>query len=515
MNRAYDAIAVVDFGSQYTQLIARRIREEGVYAEIFSCTQGLEKVLEMEPAGIILSGGPASVFEEDAPTYDAAVFDQGIPVLGICYGMQLMAHLLGGVVKAADNREYGRRPVNVTVGAETPLAGLRGEIQTWMSHGVQVENLPRGFSSIAQSDTCPIAAMADRSRHLYGVQFHPEVRHTPDGQNIIRRFLFDICHATTGWTMEAFEEWTIERVREQVGDNLVIGGVSGGVDSSVMAALLARALGDRFVAIFVDNGLLRLGEREEVAAVLRDKLGVRMEVVDASKQFLDALAGVTDPEVKRKRIGHTFIDIFEQAAKKYENSKYLAQGTLYPDVIESVSFRGPSVTIKSHHNVGGLPEKMNLKLVEPLRELFKDEVRELGRNLGVPEMIVSRHPFPGPGLAVRILGEVTEERLQVLRQADQIFIQELRNAGWYEKVSQALAVLLPVKSVGVMGDARTYEHVVALRSVNTWDFMTADFSPLPHDLLGQVSTRIINEVKGVNRVVYDVSSKPPATVEWE
>ncbi len=515
MQRDYDAVAVVDFGSQYTQLIARRIREEGVYAEIFSCTRGLEPVLALNPAGIILSGGPASVFEEDAPSYDSRVFELGLPVLGICYGMQLMGHLLGGEVKDSESREYGRRPVEILVSAETPLAGLTGEIQTWMSHGVQVEKPPKGFSVIARSDTCTIAAMANRSKKLYGVQFHPEVRHTPDGQAMLRHFLFDICRARTGWTMSAFEEWTVERIRNQVGDNLVIGGVSGGVDSSVMAALMARALGERFVAIFVDNGLLRQGERDEVEIALREQLGVRLEVVDATDRFLNVLKDVGDPEEKRKRIGHTFIEVFEDAAKHYENSTFLAQGTLYPDVIESVSFRGPSVTIKSHHNVGGLPEKMNMALVEPLRELFKDEVRDLGRNLGVPEGIVSRHPFPGPGLAVRILGEVTAERLEILRQADHIFIGELRESGWYDKVSQALAVLLPVKSVGVMGDARTYEHVIALRSVDTWDFMTADYSPLPHDLLGRVSTRIINEVRGVNRVVYDVSSKPPATVEWE
>ncbi len=515
MSATFDTVVIVDFGSQYSQLIARRVREEGVFAEILSCEAGVEAVRARHPIGVILSGGPSSVHEEGAPSIDPEIFRLGVPVLGICYGMQLMALLLGGRVVPSELREYGRREVDVLEGGGTPLAGIEGGTLTWMSHGDRIEELPEGFRVVARSDSCPVAAMADEARRLYGVQFHPEVRHTARGQEILRRFLFESCGASGGWSMGAFEVEAVRRVREQVGDGVVIGGVSGGVDSTVMAALLARAVGERFIALFVDNGLLRKGEAEEVAALLGERLHVRLEVVDAAGRFLAALRGVTDPEEKRVRIGHTFIEVFEEAAGRHADARFLAQGTLYPDVIESVSFRGPSATIKSHHNVGGLPERMKLELVEPLRELFKDEVRDLGRELGLPESIVGRHPFPGPGLAVRILGEVTPERLAVLREADAIFLEELRAAGWYDKVSQALAVLLPVRSVGVMGDARTYEHVVALRSVDTWDFMTADYSPLPHDLLGRVATRIINEVKGVNRVVYDISSKPPATVEWE
>ncbi len=514
MHNGFDTLAVVDFGSQYTQLIARRARELGVYAEIVSCYAGLEAVKKMNPVGIILSGGPGSVHQENSPTIEKEILQLDVPVLGICYGMQLMAHLLGGKVVPTTQSEYGRKTISVTNPGLSPLQGMEGERITWMSHGDQIEKLPAGFRITAESDTCPIAAIAHETQKLYGLQFHPEVRHTPDGIDMLRTFLFDICQAETGWSMEAFEQRAIESIRDMVGDGYVIGGVSGGVDSSVMAALLGRAIGDRFLGIFVDNGLLRKNEREKVARALQD-VGVNLEVVDASQQFLDSLKGVTDPEKKRKAIGHTFIDVFVAEAKKHADASFLAQGTLYPDVIESVSFKGPSAVIKSHHNVGGLPEDMNLKLVEPLRELFKDEVRVLGRRLGLPENLIERHPFPGPGLGVRILGEVTEERLRLLREADAIFIEELRASGWYKKVSQALAVLLPVKSVGVMGDDRTYEQVVALRSVDTWDFMTADFSPLPHELLGTVATRIINEVRGINRVVYDISSKPPATVEWE
>ncbi len=515
MSERFETIAVVDFGSQYVQLIARRVREEGVYAEIISCEAGIDGIRALDPVGIILSGGPANLHEEGAPSIDREIFDLELPVLGICYGLQLMAHLLGGRVIIGESREYGRRAVEVLSNPGKLLVGLEGEIDTWMSHGVQVDRVPPGFRVTAVSDTCPVAAMEDVERGLFGVQFHPEVRHTPRGREILHSFLYDICGAEGGWSMGAFERQAVKKIREKVGDATVIGGVSGGVDSTVMAVLLNRALGERFTGIFVDNGLLRKGEREEVAAVLHDRMGVQLEVLDASDRFLEALAGIEDPEEKRKRIGHTFIDLFEQEARRHEGTRFLAQGTLYPDVIESVSFRGPSATIKSHHNVGGLPERMDLELVEPLRELFKDEVRELGRELGLPESVVTRHPFPGPGLAVRVLGDVTPERLEILREADDVFLGELRKAGWYDKVSQALAVLLPVKTVGVMGDARTYEHVIALRSVDTWDFMTADFSPLPHDLLGRVATRITNEIKGVNRVVYDVSSKPPATVEWE
>lgn len=515
MTHGYDTIAVLDFGSQYTQLIARRIREKGVYAEILPCFASREEVEKLNPVGLVLSGGPASVHEEGSPKGDPDIFNLGVPVLGICYGMQWMAVELGGKVHPSDMREYGRRDIEIGSDAGILFKGIEGDTATWMSHGDQLDTLPEGFTVTAKSPTCPVAAMGNEAKKFYGVQFHPEVRHTVRGHELLDNFLFEVCHARTGWSMEEFERQEIEKIRELVGTGRVIGGVSGGVDSTVMAALLARAIGDQFIAIFVDNGLLRKNEREQVKHSLQDALGVNLEVVDATDQFLTALEGVSDPEQKRKKIGYTFIDIFDAEAAKHTDADFLAQGTLYPDVIESVSAKGPSATIKSHHNVGGLPEKMNLKLIEPLRELFKDEVRELGRRLGIPEELVSRHPFPGPGLAVRLLGEVSAERLAILREADAIFIEELRAAGWYDKVSQALAVLLPVRSVGVMGDYRTYEEVIALRSVDTWDFMTADFSPLPHDLLGRVSTRIINEVKGVNRVVYDVSSKPPATVEWE
>lgn len=510
----FETLVIVDFGSQYTQLIARRSRELGVFAEIISCEAGMDAVRNANPVGIILSGGPDSVLRDGSPTISREIFEVGVPVLGICYGMQLMALLMGGRVEASDHSEYGRKPVQLLERKQVPFRGLPRDITTWMSHGDQILKLPDGFSTIAESDTCPVAAMANPKKNLYGFQFHPEVRHTPDGIDMLRQFLFDICKSKDGWSMEAFEREAIDAIHARVGDAHVIGGVSGGVDSSVMAALLGQALGEQFTGIFVDNGLLRKNEREQVETTLR-AVGVKLEVIDARAQFLSALSGVTDPEEKRKKIGHTFIEVFEKASEKHKDATFLAQGTLYPDVIESVSYKGPSAKIKTHHNVGGLPETMKLALVEPLRELFKDEVRELGKRLGLPQAMVGRHPFPGPGLAVRILGEVTEERLSVLREADAIFIEELRREGWYDKVSQALAVLLPVKSVGVMGDARTYEHVIALRSVDTWDFMTADYSPLPHELLGRISTRIINSVRGVNRVVYDISSKPPATVEWE
>jgi len=511
----YDSVLVIDFGSQYTQLIARRIRERGVYAEILPCTAELDDIKAHNPVALILSGGPASLYDEDAPAADPGVLELDIPVLGICYGLHWIAREAGGEVRGSDAAEYGRRVVNVLDDHSPLFDDVPTETTTWMSHGDQVERLPDGFRLIGKSDTCPVAAMANDDRKIYALQFHPEVRHSVDGTTILNNFLDKIVGAKSGWSMAAFEEKEVAKVREQVGDGYVIGGVSGGVDSTVMAALLHRAIGDKFLGVFVDNGLLRKDEVEQVYDILHNQLGVNLLVVDASDRFLDGLAGVTDPEQKRKIIGHTFIEVFDEEAVKHSEAQWLAQGTLYPDVIESVSFKGPSVTIKSHHNVGGLPEHMKLKLIEPLRELFKDEVRELGKRLGIPEHIVNRHPFPGPGLAVRILGEITRERLAVLREADAIFIHELRESGWYDKVSQALAVLLPVKSVGVMGDARTYADVIALRSVNTWDFMTADFSALPHDLLGKVSTRIINEVRGVNRVVYDVSSKPPATVEWE
>jgi len=511
----FDTIVVLDFGSQYTQLIARRIRENGVYAEILPCDTPMSAVEALYPAGLILSGGPASVYEEGAPTADPKLLEMGLPVLGICYGMGWMAQRLGGKVVPSEHREYGRREIELVEAQGSPLQGIDNKSVTWMSHGDQIETVPEGFHVVAKSSTCPVAAMSNPNKRFHAVQFHPEVRHTVQGTEILKQFLFEIVGAKTGWSMEAFEKSEIEKIRNTVGGGRVIGAVSGGVDSSVMAVLLAKALGEKFIAIFVDNGLLRKNEREQVEKLLAGRLGVNLQVVDARKKFIDALAGIEEPEAKRKAIGRTFIEVFEEQAAKHPDANWLAQGTLYPDVIESVSFKGPSATIKTHHNVGGLPERMKLELIEPLRELFKDEVRDLGRGMGLPEELVARHPFPGPGLAVRVLGEVTEGRLEVLREADAIFIEELRAAEWYNRVSQALVILLPVKSVGVMGDYRTYEHVVALRSVDTWDFMTADFSPLPHELLGKVSTRIINEVKGVNRVVYDVSSKPPATVEWE
>jgi GMP synthase (glutamine-hydrolysing) len=515
MNHKYDTIAVLDFGSQFTQLIARRIRELGVYAEILPCDSDIEKVKALNAVGVILSGGPASIHEEDAPYANPELLNLNLPTFGICYGMHWIVHTLGGEVLAAnESGEYGRREIDIVDASDSPLNGISGSTLTWMSHRDQINSLPDGLKIVAKSETCPVAAMADHSKGLYGVQFHPEVRHTEEGTKILKNFLFDICNAETGWSMDAFEKDEIEKIRKQVGTGTVIGGVSGGVDSSVMATLMAKAIGEKFVAIFVDNGLLRKNEREQVVEMLA-KHGVNLKVIDARERFLNGLAGVTDPEVKRKRIGHTFIEVFDEESSKYSDAGFLAQGTLYPDVIESISSKGPSATIKSHHNVGGLPDDMKMDLVEPLRELFKDEVRELGRKMGLSEEVIERHPFPGPGLAVRILGEITAARLETVREADAIFMEELRAAGWYLKVSQALAVLLPVKTVGVMGDSRTYDEVIALRSVDTWDFMTADFSPLPHDLLGRVSTRIINEVRGVNRVVYDISSKPPATVEWE
>ncbi|MBS1262310.1 MAG: GMP synthase [glutamine-hydrolyzing] [Calditrichaeota bacterium] len=513
--RDFDTVLVIDFGSQYTQLIARRIRERGVYAEILPCTASIDDVRAVEPVALILSGGPASLYDDGAPDASPELLALDVPVLGICYGMQWIARELGGDVRSAEFAEYGRREVEVGDAAGSVLANVPARTITWMSHRDQIAHLPGGFRVIGRSETCPVAALADDTRRFHGLQFHPEVRHTEHGAEIIDSFLFEIARARRGWSMEAFEHEQIRRIRERVGDGHVIGGVSGGVDSTVMSALLNRAIGDRFLAVFVDNGLLRKGEATQVRNTLHGELGVNLVTVDAGDRFLAALAGVTDPEDKRRRIGHTFIEVFDEEAVRQREARFLAQGTLYPDVIESISHRGPSATIKTHHNVGGLPDGMRLELIEPLRELFKDEVRELGRRLALPERVVNRHPFPGPGLAVRILGEVTRERLAVLREADAIFIEELRAAGWYENTSQALAVLLPVKTVGVMGDARTYADVIALRSVDTWDFMTADFSPLPHDLLGRVATRIINQVRGVNRVVYDVSSKPPATVEWE
>ena len=509
-------ILILDFGSQYTQLIARRIRESRVYCEIHPCTVGIDRIRSLAPQGIVLSGGPASVYDPEAPRVSAEVFELGVPVLGICYGMQLMTHLLGGRVARGLKREYGLAHITVDE-ARGPLTGFRpGEtLPVWMSHADRIEAMPPGFRALAHTENSPVAAMGHEDRPWYGVQFHPEVVHTPRGSEMLEAFLFDVCGCEPTWTMGSFIEATVREIRETVGDRRVICALSGGVDSSVVALLLHRALGDRLTCIFVDNGLLRKGEAEKVVRTFRDHFHLNLLHVDAADLFLERLEGVTDPEQKRKIIGNEFIYLFEREARKLGDVEFLAQGTLYPDVIESVSFKGPSATIKSHHNVGGLPERMNLKLVEPLRELFKDEVREVGRELGLPEEILERHPFPGPGLAIRILGEVTRERLDVLREADAIVREEIVREGVHRSVWQAFCVLLPVKTVGVMGDERTYEHVVAVRSVNSVDGMTADWSRLPYELLGRISNRIINEVDGVNRVVYDISSKPPATIEWE
>ncbi|MCS0496311.1 glutamine-hydrolyzing GMP synthase [Ancylobacter sp. MQZ15Z-1] len=514
----HDTILIIDFGSQVTQLIARRVREEGVYSEIVPFQHAAEAFERMKPVGVILSGSPASVLDENAPLPPPSVFDSGVPVLGICYGEQAMSHMLGGKVEAGHDREFGRAAV--TVARPSALYDgtweVGGEYPVWMSHGDRVTAIPPGFEVIATSPGAPFAMIADETRHYYAMQFHPEVVHTPHGAALIRNFVRRISGATGDWGMKAYREESIRRIREQVGSEKVICGLSGGVDSSVAAVLIHEAIGDQLTCVFVDHGLLRLGEAEKVVTLFRDAYNIPLVHVDASELFLGALEGVTDPEVKRKTIGKLFIDVFEDEAKKIGGAAFLAQGTLYPDVIESVSFTGgPSVTIKSHHNVGGLPERMNMKLVEPLRELFKDEVRELGRELGLPEVFVGRHPFPGPGLAIRCPGEITREKLDILRLADEIYLEEIRRGGLYDDIWQAFAVILPVKTVGVMGDYRTYDYVVGLRAVTSVDGMTADFYPFDMAFLGRVATRIVNEVKGVNRVVYDVTSKPPGTIEWE
>jgi GMP synthase (glutamine-hydrolysing) len=512
-----DLVLILDFGSQYTQLIARRIREAGVYCEIHPYKLSLEEIGKMAPRALVLSGGPASVYGEGAPRVDPGLFSIGVPILGICYGLQLMAYLLGGEVRRAAEAEYG--PATVTVDAPRGVLGRfeAGEsLEVWMSHGDQIAELPRGFAPLATTASTPFAAIADEARKIYGIQFHPEVAHTRRGRDVLEAFLFDVAGLSATWTPASFIEQAIEGIQHKVGphDRAILG-LSGGVDSSVAAILCQRALGDRLVCIFVDNGLLRLREAEQVIRMFRDHFQLKVVHVDAGARFLKELYGVTDPERKRKIIGRVFIEVFEEEAKKVDRARFLVQGTLYPDVIESVSFKGPSAVIKSHHNVGGLPERMQLGLVEPLRELFKDEVRAAGLALGMPREVLFRHPFPGPGLAVRCLGDLSETRLAVLRAADAIFDEELRAAGYYDRVWQSFCVLLPVRSVGVMGDERTYDEVIALRAVESTDGMTADWARLPHELVSRVSARIINEVRGVNRVVLDVSSKPPATIEWE
>jgi len=511
-----ERILILDFGSQYTQLIARRIREAHVYCEIHPCTVSGEFIRDFGAKGIVLSGGPASVLAEDAPGVDASVFELGVPVLGVCYGMQLMTHMLGGEVGQAHHREFGRAQLSVddVLGLFAPVAG-EGQIEVWMSHGDRIETPPPGFVTIAHTANAPHAAMANHDRRFYGIQFHPEVAHTPQGSEILSHFARAICACSGSWTMGSYIETAKRQIRELVGDGKVLCALSGGVDSSVAAVLIHEAIGDQLTCVFVNNGLLRLGEAEKVQQIFRDQFRIRLDYVEAVDRFLKLLSGITDPEEKRKRIGREFIAIFDEEAGKMGEVDFLAQGTLYPDVIESVSFKGPSAVIKSHHNVGGLPERMKMQLVEPLRELFKDEVRELGRELGIPEDIISRQPFPGPGLAIRCLGAVTRDYLDMLRLADAIVLQEIKSAGLYRKIWQSFAVFLPVQSVGVMGDERTYENCIALRAVESVDGMTADFAHLPHDLLAKIANRIINEVRGVNRVVYDITSKPPGTIEWE
>jgi len=527
MMKFTEKILVLDFGSQYTQLIARRVREQKVYSEILPYNVTIDRIRGFAPKGIILSGGPSSVYDNNAPLPDKEIFALGIPILGICYGMQLMAHMLGGKVAKSARREYGRAELLIDDDSdllkgiaarrrrgERPFAPTMGTV-VWMSHGDKIVKQPKGFAPIAHTDNSPVAAMADKGRKFYALQFHPEVAHTENGTKALKNFVFNICKCKPKWTMQSFIETTTRDIREKVGRDKVVCAISGGVDSAVTAVLINKAIGKQLTCIFVDNGVLREGEALKVEEMLKKHFRMNIICVDAAQRFLKKLKGVSDPEKKRKIIGNEFIHVFQEEAKKIKGAQYLAQGTLYPDVIESISFKGPSAMIKSHHNVGGLLKDMKLKLVEPLRELFKDEVRVLGRELGMPEEVINRHPFPGPGLAIRIIDEVTQGRADILRKADTIVLEEIKKAGLYHEIWQAFAVLLPIKTVGVMGDERTYENVVAIRAVKSVDGMTADWARLPYDVLGTISNRIINEVKGINRVVFDISSKPPSTIEWE
>ena len=508
------SIVILDFGSQYNQLIARRVREMGVYAEVVPFHEDIDKILERKPKGIILSGGPASVYAKGAPTLDKKIFDANIPILGLCYGMQLITHLHGGEVERADKQEFGKASLELDKKDSLIFKNIPNNTIVWMSHADHVNKMAEGFEIVAHTDSS-IAAIENRDKKIYAFQYHPEVTHSEHGFEMLKNFVFEIVGAQKNWSMENYIETTVKEIKEKVGDKKVILGLSGGVDSSVAAMLINKAIGKQLTCIFVDTGLLRKNEAKHVMDIYAQNFDMNIKCVNAEERFLSKLKGVEDPEEKRRIIGKEFIEVFNEEAIKLKDAEFLAQGTIYPDVIESVSVKGPSVTIKSHHNVGGLPEDLNFKLLEPLRELFKDEVRKVGRELGIPDYMVDRHPFPGPGLGIRILGEVTKEKADILREADDIFIEELRKEGLYSKVSQAFVVLLPVKSVGVMGDERTYEYTAVLRSANTIDFMTATWSRLPYEFLEKVSNRILNEVKGINRLTYDISSKPPATIEWE